>query len=66
MDTTCQCHRIDWSGGPGKYKNKSTGDIITAFCRFDCHDKVNDEMEMNNTTRYVDTSLDNLKDKFLS
>ena len=47
MDITCQCHFIDWSGGPCKYKIKSTGEIITGSSRYDCQRKVNeDEMEM--------------------
>ena len=57
MDTKCQCHLIYWSGGPGKYKIKSTGEIITAFCRFDCQRKVNEgEMEMKqyyNVCQYI-------------
>jgi hypothetical protein len=45
MDRTCQCHLIDWSGGPGNYKILSTGEKLDysgggpGYC---CQTKVND------------------------
>ena len=41
---TCECHKIDWSGGPGNYKYVDTGEPIpTDKCNgFCCQEKVNE------------------------
>ena len=43
--STCECHKINWSEGPGYYKYEDTGqpyqqDAAELFC---CQDKVNNE-----------------------
>ena len=43
MNHTCQCHLIDWTGGPGNYKVISTGELIeSGESEFCCQEKVND------------------------
>ena len=44
MGHTCECHRIDWSGGRGNYKLLSTGEKLkysgsSGHC---CEDKFNE------------------------
>jgi len=54
---TCECGLIDWSGGPGKYKYVSTGELYDPFIGYEetvrvrpgvkllgCNDKVNVDM----------------------
>ncbi len=44
MDGICECHKIDWSGGPGNYKYVDTGKPVDhSKGTFDCQEKVNDE-----------------------
>ena len=32
---TCECGLIDWSGGPGKYKYVSTGELYDPFIGYE-------------------------------
>ena len=54
---TCECNRIDWSGGPGNYKYISTGEPYDPFIGYeetvrlrpgvphlDCQAKVNADL----------------------
>tara|TARA_B100000427_G_C15350541_1_gene525254 strand:- start:95 stop:349 length:255 start_codon:yes stop_codon:yes gene_type:complete len=38
----CECHKIDWTGGPGKYKYIDTGQLLCPQRIVDCGDKVNE------------------------
>mgnify|MGYP004218171005 CR=1 FL=1 len=40
----CECHKIDWSGGPYKYKYIQTGNPYQQGDLISCQDKVNDDM----------------------
>ena len=43
MTDICECHKIDWSGGPGNYKYVDTGGPVDQLKdTFGCQNKVND------------------------
>ena len=66
---TCECGLIDWSGGPGKYKYISTGEIYDPFIgteenvrlrpgvKLGCQEKVNANLmslqEYNTICQYI-------------
>ena len=65
----CECGLIDWSGGPGKYKYISTGEIYDPFIgteenvrlrsgvKLGCQEKVNADLmslqEYNTICQYI-------------
>ena len=44
MTDICECHKIDWSGGPGDYKYVNTREPVDQLKdTFSCQNKVNNE-----------------------
>ena len=40
----CECHKVDWTGGPYNYKYIETGDPYQQGDLISCQDKVNDNL----------------------
>ena len=40
----CECHKIDWTGGPGKYKYIENGDPYQQGDLISCQDKINENL----------------------
>ena len=41
--STCECHKINWSEGPGNYKYEDTGQPYQQDDELCCQDKVNND-----------------------
>ena len=40
----CECHKVDWTGGPYNYKYIETGDPYQQGDLISCQDKINDDL----------------------